>query len=214
MEAGTVLVLAPCLQLAFFVASGVSFETHADFAFLTGIPALYLIGAFTWWLLRRRGRSWRDVGWDVEGWPREAVLGAAAGLGVMTLVAFLGFALEPVLPSAVSPEVRPRWAALVYGFGLVTAFAPIEELVWRGWAFHELRDLTGSRWLAVALCSAAFGLLHWWGGPGLMVTATAAGAAYAAVYLWRETLVAAVVAHFVADLPLFVFMFFRIQPPQ
>ena len=210
LEVGVVLVLAPLIQLGLFLLSGVSFQTHAAFAFVTGIPALYFIGGLVWWLMRRRGSEPRDVGWETEGWLREAAVGAGSGVCVMVLVAVLGYAL----PSEVPRGPRPTWAALVYGFGLVTAFAPIEEFVWRGWAYTELVDVTGSRWLSVGVCSVAFGALHWWGGAPLVATTTVTGAAYAGVYLWRESLVATVTAHFVTDLPLFFFMLFQIQPPQ
>ena len=61
------------------------------------------------------------------------------------------------------------------------------------------------------VASVAFGVLHWWGGPATIVMATVMGVSM--LYLWRRTLIANIVAHFVLDLPLFLFMLFPVQPP-
>jgi membrane protease YdiL (CAAX protease family) len=97
---------------------------------------------------------------------------------------------------------------------LLTAFAPIEEIVWRGYAIKSLTQHLRSTGAAVLIASVAFGLMHWWGGPAHVVIASIVGIAFSGLYLWRRSLVANLVAHFVLDFPLVLFMLFPVAPPS
>jgi membrane protease YdiL (CAAX protease family) len=56
--------------------------------------------------------------------------------------------------------------------------------------------------------------MHWWGGPAHVVIASIVGIAFSGLYLWRRSLVANLVAHFVLDFPLVLFMLFPVAPPS
>ena len=132
----------------------------------------------------------------------------ASLLGILVMLSgLMTTAVERFLPSAISREPRPLWASLLFGLGLVTAFTPIEEIIWRGYALTSLREHL-STWVAVVIASVAFGLMHWWGGIALVVEASITGILLSGLYLWRGNLMANMACHFVSDFPLFLFMLF------
>ena len=199
-------------QACLFFLSGVSFSAHQRFAFLTGAPSQYL---FLIVVLRSLSRSkWTlgDIGLTRRNWVREGLLGVLIGVALFVFAAVLFTALESILPASIPAGVMPRWGALVYGFALLTAFAPIEEVIWRGYAITLLRERVGVTG-AVLVSAVGFGAMHWWGGLNLVVASTAVGLIYAGLFLWRRSLVALIVAHFISDFPLFVFMLLGFERP-
>ena len=147
-----------------------------------------------------------------RGWVREGLLGVLLGVGILVFAAVLFTVLEPIIPASTPPGLMPRWGALLYGFALISAFAPIEEVVWRGYAITVLRKHVGVT-AAVLMSSIAFGAMHWWGGLNLVVASTAAGLLYSGLFLWRRNLLGLIVAHFTSDFPLLVFMLLGIERP-
>jgi membrane protease YdiL (CAAX protease family) len=209
-----VLLGAPALQWLLFVASGVTFATFSRFAFLAGMLTEYIAFAFVLLILRRAGMRLSDIGLNAERWGRDTLVGIGAGVVLFVVSGVLMVVIEPILPSTLSRDPRPPWAAVVYAFALLTAFAPIEEIVWRGYAIKSLTQHLRSTGAAVLIASVAFGLMHWWGGPAHVVIASIVGIAFSGLYLWRRSLVANIVAHFVLDFPLVLFMLFPVATPS
>lgn len=75
-----------------------------------------------------------------------------------------------------------------------------EELIYRGLAINFLHWNGASTATAVALSSAAFALCHLVMSASLLPFYFAIGLVFAAVYLWRGNLAAAIVAHAAYDL--------------
>ncbi|MFQ6059016.1 MAG: lysostaphin resistance A-like protein [Anaerolineae bacterium] len=202
-----VLLGAPALYVLMFVISGVSFATFSRYAFIAGMVTEYIFLGIVVWFLRQTGKRLADIGLVMDQWRREALLGLGLGVVLFMLSGIMITTVERFLPSAISREPRPLWASLLFGFGVVTAFAPIEEIIWRGYAVTFLRQHLNT-WVAVIIASVTFGLMHWWGGIALMVEASIVGILLSGLYLWRGNLVANIVCHFVSDFPLFLFMLF------
>ena len=160
------LAAVPLTQLVLFLVSGVSFSTHQQFAFLTGAPSQHLILFVVLRSLSRSGRTLGDIGLTSRWWVRECFLGVLLGVGILVFAAVLFTVLEPVIPASTPPGVMPRWGALLYGVALLTAVAPIEEVVWRGYAITLLRERLGVT-AAVLVSAVGFGVAHWWGGLNL-----------------------------------------------
>lgn len=207
----TVLLGAPALYVFIFAISGVSFVTFSNYAFLAGMVVEYVFLGIVVWFLHQEGKRLTDVGFKKDRWQREVLLGVSLGLALFMLSGILITIAESFLPSAISREPRPLWASLLFGFALVTAFAPIEEIIWRGYAITFLRQHFNT-WIAVIIASVAFGLMHWWGGLALIVETVIVGILLSGLYLWRGNLVANIVCHFVSDFPLFLLMLFTAQP--
>lgn len=209
-----ILLGAPLFQAVVFLLSGVSFETHYRYAFLSGMVMEYIFLALVIWFLRKNGRSLANIGLKrPERWSREILIGLGLGVALFVLMGILNWILSLVFPSLETTAQRPVWAGWVYGFALITAFAPIEEIIWRGYALTLLREHLKSTFVIVTIASVAFGLIHWWGGFGLVVSTVIVGYIYSGLFLWRRNLVANIVAHFVSDFPLFLFMVLQITPP-
>lgn len=203
-----VLAAAPALEALPLIVPGVSVRTVVRFAFLPGMITEYLLAAVVVLSLRRAGDGLASVGVSTDGWRREALVGLGLGLGFWVLFPITDWVAGQLLPrtAAYAWEGRPAWAAVVFAVAVVTAFAPIQELVWRGYAIGGLQRHVGFPG-AVAVQAVAFGLYHWWGGPALVASTTVFGVVYALVYRWRGSLVAPVVSHLLNDLPAVAYAF-------
>jgi membrane protease YdiL (CAAX protease family) len=95
----------------------------------------------------------------------------------------------------------PRWNALCgwFSFGTLFWVAIPEEALFRSWLQRDLdRRLAGRRWgkmISLATISIVFGLAHFQGGPGLMLSATVAGVFYGLAYQRTGRIEAAILVH-------------------
>ncbi|HEX7043886.1 MAG TPA: CPBP family intramembrane glutamic endopeptidase [Burkholderiales bacterium] len=159
--------------------------------------------ALALYLVWRNGEGAAAVGWVRRGWGREALLGVALfvplflGVAILeTLLRAAGFA-EPVKPPTyLLPQVGTDY---VFALVLLVVVAVAEETVFRGYLLRRFVQLTGSARAAVVLTSLIFALGHGYQGPLGVIAVGAIGAAFAAVYLWRGSLVAPVVMHFIQN---------------
>jgi uncharacterized protein len=88
----------------------------------------------------------------------------------------------------------------VYLIMTIILVASAEELLYRGYAIERLADLTGSYVLAGCISIVAFSLAHvpmWGWGPAL--TTVLSGGIMTIVYLWRQDVVALILAHIATD---------------
>jgi len=174
----------------------------------------YIFLVLVVWFLRKNGRSLANIGLKrPERWSLEILIGLGAGVALFVLIEIVSWTLSPVFPSPETTAQRPVWAGWVYGFALVTAFAPIEEIIWRGYTITLLREYLRHIFIVVTIASVVIGFIHRWGGLGLVVSTVIVGYLYSGLFLWRRNLAANIVAHFVSGSPLFLFMVLRITPP-
>jgi uncharacterized protein len=82
---------------------------------------------------------------------------------------------------------------------LVTVVAVAEETIFRGYLLLRLLPLLRSTAASVLLSSAIFAVGHGYEGSAGLVTIGLMGIALALVYLWRRSLVAPIVMHFLQD---------------
>ena len=83
----------------------------------------------------------------------------------------------------------------------IVIVAPAEDLLYRGYAIARLSDLTGSCLLACIVSVVSLGLAHvpmWGWAPA--VTTIVSGGIGTAVYLWRQDILALILAHIATDL--------------
>ncbi|QKT03996.1 CPBP family intramembrane metalloprotease [Ectothiorhodospiraceae bacterium 2226] len=140
----------------------------------------------------RFGRYWREVQWGV-------LLFAPMYVGAALLEALLreaGLSGLDAPPSFLVP-VGPEEMLLALVFLVVVAIA--EEVVFRGYLLLRLRVVLGSPVGAVIVGSIIFALGHGYQGGAGVVTIGAVGAVLALVYLWRGSLVAPMVMHFLQN---------------
>ncbi|HEX5421165.1 MAG TPA: type II CAAX endopeptidase family protein [Gammaproteobacteria bacterium] len=164
----------------------------------TGLVALVLY--FLW----RNGEPLRRLGWNFGGGVREVLVGIVLFGPIAFATSALATWLTKLGLSAPSGEISflaPAGAGeLALGVLLVAVVAVAEETIFRGYLLLRFGALTRSTEAAVILSSIVFGLGHGYEGSAGMVSVAVLGALYALVYVWRQSLIAPIVMHFLQDL--------------
>jgi membrane protease YdiL (CAAX protease family) len=199
------LQILPPIVLSFFAAggggTGATFAQGA-FAIMSRDLALVSLIAFFLW---QRGETAATLGWRAPRLVREIILGVilflpvAGAMGVVELLLHrLGVPAPPGRPlPAVLHPYGPAEIALATA--LVAVVAVAEETIFRGYLVLRFRRLTGGTALALLLSSVIFGLGHAYEGTIGVVTIGFMGLLLALIRLWRGSLAAPVVIHFLQD---------------
>lgn len=154
------------------------------------------------WALRRDGRAQREIGLYSGRFRLYVVLFIVAIVGFSALLVAKGLHWIPSGPSYphglfsfTSPAERFFWLAMAITGGVC------EETMFRRFAITYLRRLVRSSWLAILLSSLAFAYVHGGlhEGTGPFAVRLALGLVYAGIYLWRDTLLPAMLLHFLMD---------------
>jgi len=82
---------------------------------------------------------------------------------------------------------------------MVAVVAVAEETIFRGYLLLRFQTLLRSPALGVLMSSVIFSLGHGYEGSAGLVTVGVMGAVFAVIYLWRRSLVAPIVMHFLQD---------------
>lgn len=195
------LILLPLMALS-AVASrpeGLGFTTVAIAVIAHDLALLSLVLFFVW----RNGEGFAVLGWSRTHVAREIGVGLALFLPVFFAVA----ALERLLRYAglSAPEALPEYLVPAPGMEYLLALiflvvvAVTEETIFRGYLLLRFRGLTGSLVAALLLSVSIFALGHGYQGPVGIIAVGVLGLVYALVYIWRGSLVAPTVMHFVQN---------------
>jgi uncharacterized protein len=196
------LLIVPSMALSLFVIrqGQLSFVLTATAIILRDLGLVGLILFFLW----RNGESVSRTGWTWRHPARELILGVLCFVPV-----FLGAALleRALLRAGLSPPATPLPSFLkeqgpaeaLLAVLLVTVVALAEETIFRGYLLLRFRAVLRSTTASVLLSSAIFAVGHGYEGSAGLVTIGVMGAVFALVYLWRGSLVAPIVMHFLQD---------------
>jgi len=194
------LVLPP-MTLTFLSGAQVDlrFTQVAVASILNDLALLSLVLYFTW----RNRESVRQLGWNFDHLRRDIAL----GLILFVPVFFGGNALAGLLQQAglSAPAQRPSFLAVsgvtqaALGLLIVTVVAVVEETVFRGYLMLRFKTVTGRTSAAVILSSLVFSLGHGYEGMAGAISVFVLGAIFALVYVWRKSVVAPIVMHFLTD---------------
>ncbi|MGI5174853.1 CPBP family intramembrane glutamic endopeptidase [Dactylosporangium sp. CA-152071] len=196
------LLLVPPLVLSYFAAgqAAVPFTllASATIARDAGLVALILL------LLARARQPVAVIGWTGRAAWREVAWGVALTVPVLVGAQILdavlrGAGLSGPRPSSASLQPAPGVGQLLLAVALVAVVAVAEETVFRGYLILRIAGVLRSRTLAVLLSSVIFSVGHGYEGSAGVLTVGATGLALAAVYVWRHSLVAPMVMHFLLD---------------
>lgn len=104
-------------------------------------------------------------------------------------------------PPATVPDLvpSPDPADLLLAVILVAVVAVSEEIIFRGYLLLRLSHLTRGLGGAALLSAAIFSIGHGYEGVAGVLTVGVTGFALALIYLWRRSLVAPIVIHFLLD---------------
>jgi membrane protease YdiL (CAAX protease family) len=188
--------------LSFFaVKQGIlNFELVAIATILRDLALVSLILFFLW----RNGESVTWIGWRPENMWKEIGLGIGLyipfvlGAGVferVLRVAGLSIPSTPLPSFMVAKGMGEFFLALV----LVAVVAMAEETIFRGYLMLRLKAITASPAAAALVSAALFSLGHGYEGSAGVLTVGVMGIVFAFVYMWRQSLVAPMVMHFLQD---------------
>jgi uncharacterized protein len=195
------LLMVPSMVLSLFVAGQgqLSFVVTVTGVIFRDLGLVSLILFFLW----RNGEPVSYVGWTWNHLVRELLIGMICFIPV-----FLGATLfdrillqiglsGPAMPPSFLKEQGP--AQVLLAVLLVTVVAVAEETIFRGYLLLRFLPLLRSTPAAVLLSSAIFAVGHGYEGSAGLVTIGLMGVAFALVYLWRRSLIAPILMHFLQD---------------
>lgn len=195
-------LIVPSLALSLFTIrqGNVSFVLAAVAIIVRDLSLVSLILFFLW----RNGEDLAQIGWTWQHIPKELLLGISLFVPCCVLTALLEWALLKAglstpatpLPSFLEPKGRAEISLAVL---LVTVVAVAEETIFRGYLLLRLRAVLKNTTGAVLASSLIFSLGHGYEGSAGLATVGVMGAIFAVVYLWRGSLLAPIVMHFLQD---------------
>jgi membrane protease YdiL (CAAX protease family) len=195
-------LIVPSMVLSFFVIwqGGLGFVFTATSVILRDLALVSLILFFLW--RNREPLDW--LGWNFRnGWKDMAlgvVLFIPIFLGAGLLDQFLqaaGFSAPATpMPSFLVAKDRTE---LILAFFMVVMVAITEEIIFRGYLLLRFRGVNLRLPWAVLLSAVIFSLGHGYEGSSGVVTVGTMGLLFAVVCLWRQSLVAPMVMHFLQD---------------
>lgn len=194
-------LVLPSMALAFlsFTPDKLSFSVVALANILRDLSLLCLVLYFVW----RNGEGFAAVGWRFLGAWREVVVGIWLFLPIYVVTALVGGMLREAGFSA--PEELPAFL-LPHGVGeyllalvFLVVVAVAEETIFRGYLMLRFRAITGNLTVTVLLSSLIFSIGHGYQGAAGVLTVCLLGVIFALVYLWRGSLIAPMVMHFLQN---------------
>jgi len=195
-------LILPSLSYSFLAArpGTPGFELTAIATILRDLALVSLIVYFA----RRNREPMTRLGWNWNDLPREVAIGALLFLpmfygaaAIESGLTHLGFSTPKKILPALVPAKTSTDIALALLLVIVVAFA--EETIFRGYLIVRLTSGTGSLLAAVVLSSVIFSFGHGYEGSAGVATVGFMGLVFALVYVWRQSLVAPMVMHFLQD---------------
>ena len=195
-------LIIPSMVFSFFVVNSgkISFVIVSVATIMRDLALVSLILFFLW----RNGESAHKIGWTFKNVRKEAGIGIALFVPMF----FAASLLESFLHNAGLSEPSNPMPALVsekgtveflLAFVMVVVVAVAEETIFRGYLLLRFRALTRGTFVPVVLSAVIFSLGHGYEGSAGAVTVGFIGAVFALIYLWRNSLTAPVVMHFLQD---------------
>jgi membrane protease YdiL (CAAX protease family) len=194
-------LIVPSMALSFFAVKqgSLNFVLVAIATILRDLALVSLILFFLW----RNGEPINWIGWTFKNSWKEIGLGIGLYIPFFITAGFLERALQVTglsVPSTPLPFMAAKgMGELWLAIGLVAVVAMAEETIFRGYLILRLKAITASPAAAALLSAAIFSLGHGYEGSAGVVTVGVMGLVFALIYMWRKSLVAPIVMHFLQD---------------
>jgi membrane protease YdiL (CAAX protease family) len=196
------LLILPSMLLSFFVfkQGTLGFAITAVATIFRDLGLVSLVLFFLW----RNGEGVIRVGWTFHRCGKEIALGIGLFIPLYVSASFLEEILQKAgfsIPSTPLPSFLTTKSVgeLVLAIILVTIIAVVEETIFRGYLILRFKTLVDSPLLLALISAAIFSLGHGYEGTAGVITVGYMGFIFALIYLWRQSLVAPIVMHFLQD---------------
>jgi membrane protease YdiL (CAAX protease family) len=172
------------------------------------MPLTYMLAELGFWLLLLvmilwiyfvEKRTIASIGWKKLTVKMTFV---AVGLG---LVLFIVFGISNVVIQAIGLELNQEIAEMISSKSipvlilLALRAAVVEEVLFRGYAFERINELTKSKWVAGLVPLIMFMLVHLTWGIGHLLFVFIAGGLLTLMYVSKRNLGLNIIAHFTVD---------------
>jgi len=177
----------------------VRFPSLAVALIIQDLSLVSLVFYFIW----RNGEPLRDLGWTFKNGWRDVFLGLVLFMPFTYVARILDTALRhaglspPTIQAAALSAHGPGEVAL--GVVLVVIVALAEETIFRGYLILRFQGAHLGPVAAAVLSTLIFSLGHGYEGTAGVVTVIYMGLTFAFIYLWRGSLVAPIIMHFLQD---------------
>ena len=195
-------LIVPSMVLSFLVTTRLGrldFVSMAGAIIIRDLALVSLVFYFIW----RNGETLGDLGWTRKHVWQDVFLGLALFLPFTFVASILGSFLRQAGLSA--PTGSPAFLTahgpheIVLGIILVTIVALAEETIFRGYLLLRFQGAHMGPLAAALLSSVIFALGHGYEGTAGVITVIYMGLTFALLYLWRGSLAAPVIMHFLQD---------------
>jgi membrane protease YdiL (CAAX protease family) len=195
-------LIVPSMALSFFAIKqgSLSFVLVALATILRDLALVSLILFFIW----RNDEPIDSIGWAFKKVWKEIGLGIGVYIPLFFAAGLFEKALRVAGFSAPSTPLPSFFAAkgmveFLLAIVLVSVVALAEETIFRGYLILRLKAITTSPTGAALLSAAIFSLGHGYEGSAGVLTVGFMGLVFAFAYMWRQSLVAPIVMHFLQD---------------
>jgi membrane protease YdiL (CAAX protease family) len=194
-------LIVPSLVLSLFVSpkATLGFPLTAVMVIVRDLALVSLVLFFVWC----NGEALVWIGWTFRRFPLEVLLGASSLFPWPTRSGGWSGSLH-ISASPPRRHRRPAFFILAAGRScgcvvLVVVVAVAEETIFREYLMRRFIGIGLGKTVAVLLSSLIFAIGHGYEGSLGVATVAAMGVVFALVYLWRGSLMASMVMHFLQD---------------
>jgi membrane protease YdiL (CAAX protease family) len=176
-----------------------NFSFVAAISILQDLALLSLILFFVW----RNAEGLRSLGLSAANGIRELLLGILLYIPFTFFVRLLAHALQ--LAGIPLPQKPPMFliphnpAQTVLAIVFLVVVAVTEETLFRGYLLLRFRQLLTNTPAAVFLSAVIFSIGHGYQGVAGVIAVGTMGVVFALIYLWRQSLLAVMMIHFLQD---------------
>ncbi len=195
-------LIVPSMALSFFAIKqgGLNFLVVAISAILRDLALVSLILFFIW--RNHEPATW--IGWTLKNGRKEISVGILLFIPFTLGTGLLEKGLQAIGLSAPSTPLPSFLTArgtveFLLALVLVVIVALAEETIFRGYLILRFKAITSNPIGAALLSAAIFSLGHGYEGSAGVVTVGVMGLVFAFVYMWRQSLLAPIVMHFLQD---------------
>jgi membrane protease YdiL (CAAX protease family) len=195
-------LILPGLAFSFVVgpSSKENFLPGVVGVILSDLALVTLICFFLW----QNSESFTRIGWVSKGYEREIVVGMVLYFPLIYGLSFVEELFQSAglvsskghIPTFLEPTgtIQQIIATLMI---LIVAFT--EETIFRGYLILRLKSITGSTIVAIFISSIIFSIGHGYEGLLGVIIVGIMGTVFAVIYVWRKSLIAPIVMHFMQD---------------